>query len=80
MTLDWLRCHRCGGRLPCVDRDNGSLRLPQRLRYGGECPGHLTPEGLCGAYDGWSSWRIMRYVRRRGVRVTVGPWGATVRL
>jgi len=76
MTLDWRRCDRCGGQLPCIDGDNGARWLPQRLWHGGDCPGHVTVEGTCGAYDGWPVRRIMRYVRRRGVRVTGGPWGA----
>lgn len=67
-TLQWDRCDCCGGDLPTVDDDNASPALPQRLRYDGACPGSITDEALCGAYEGWSADRIARYAARHGAR------------
>lgn len=70
--LTWGRCDCCGGELPVIDEDNGSGLLPRRLKHGGECPGHTATEMLCGAYEGWSRTRLLRYLGRRGVRDLTG--------
>lgn len=64
----WGRCGCCGGDLPLADMKNNSPAHPVRLRYGGDCPGHISADGVCGAYEGWSRSRIRQYMQRRGVR------------
>jgi hypothetical protein len=74
-TFRWGFCDCCGGALPTIasdmdPADNTADELPRRLKHGGDCPGYFSPDGICGAYEGWDAPRIIRYVRRRGVRVT----------
>lgn len=49
--VQWERCDRCGGDLPCLLGNNGHPALPNG-RHGGECPGYVTGDGNCGAYEG----------------------------
>lgn len=59
--LSWGRCDCCGGALPLIDGDNDSVLLPE-LDSGGDCPGYVTDDGLCGAYGGWTPSEIEEYV------------------
>jgi hypothetical protein len=45
----WATCDRCGGDLPVIDGDNAHVDLP-RSRRSGDCVGHTTRLGRCGAY------------------------------
>jgi hypothetical protein len=62
----WVRCDRCGGDLPAVGGDNDHPDLPHDLPYGGDCPGHVGDDGLCGAYDGWGAADIRAHMKARG--------------
>mgnify|MGYP001027617534 CR=1 FL=1 len=73
MTLAWERCMRCGGWVPTIAANAAHPRLPKRLRYRGDCPDRQTPEGLCGAYEGWTEKRLRQYLRRNGVNRLGNP-------
>jgi hypothetical protein len=64
-NLQWDRCACCGGELPTIGGDNDHPALPE-LDSGGECPGYITEDGLCGAYRGWSPQEIIEYLRDAG--------------
>jgi hypothetical protein len=60
-NLQWDRCARCGGDLPTIRGNNDHPALPN-LEGGGECPGSITEDGLCGAYRGWTQEEITQYI------------------
>ena len=59
--VEWTTCDTCGGALPMVEGDNDHRAL--RAVGGGECPGMRSPQGICGAYAGWSRGEIAEAVR-----------------